>query len=180
VGPITDRPRQQTCLCSRLSLEDEQIWKQSYGRQESTCWAACREGGTHFCHFYETEQALLDIRLNPPIGFVRKYIIPLSVTVFDRSTSAPSTVSCSSRITLKALANSSPGLALWQPWDKTAHLFVRNPERVASKGLRNSFRVATNLLQRSKPRVSKQTLGSHSRTLSALSFHDNRALKVLH
>ena len=89
------------------------------------------------------------------------------------------------RITLKAFANSGPGLRFGNP-GKEAFIFRRrNSERAASpfanRKTAQLFRVAKNLLERLAPRVSKQTLPPHagcsrgdpglgwnSRTLSAL------------
>ena len=71
----------------------------------------------------------------------------------------------SAPLTLKAFANSSPGLRFGNPGNSAFQFFEdatlkglrrRPPNR---KARRNSFRVATNLLgASSEPRVSKQTL----------------------
>ena len=77
---------------------------------------------------------------------------------------APSYVRSDLYITLKALANSSPGFAL-KPWVTNVKRIWSQPwkglprRRPFTKTRRNSFRVATNFSMHCYLRVSEQTLG---------------------
>ena len=67
-------------------------------------------------------------------------------------------------LSLKALANSSPGLRFWQPWDhdrllKEDATLKGLRRRLGSRQRRNPFRVAKIYGPRQCPRVSKQNPG---------------------
>jgi hypothetical protein len=100
------------------------------------------------------------------LRFTASWLCTKSASLYqNRGSDRPNTQLWSATITLKAFANFSPGVALWQTRGKThPNLF----EDATLKGLprRPSSRIPSQLLQSCDqinvpflPRVSKQTLG---------------------